>query len=325
MITKLGILNFQSIEQLAVECGPITVFVGESDSGKSAVVRALYAAAFNDYPSDHVRTGSSHSTVVVATEAGSVMAEKGAKVNRYQVSLRKMTHQDPEQKRFDRAGRDVPEAVAEFLQWRSVELDDGTKFAPSISRQFDGPFLVGESPLKVAKILGSLTNISVLFAAIREGTLQERRAKQTAEQALTEAQAHEARADELLPAYEAAEDRHRRAYLAFVDTEALVEDLRVVEAAGVAIESAQNAFTGALAALAEALAVQVAVPDLDGTFTELAMVETLEAELIRLDDVLDETSAAWILEQTLASTHQRALDDFVALMKFCPLCEREWH
>lgn len=319
MISKLGILNFQSIEQLMVECGPITVFVGESDSGKSAVVRALYAAAFNDYPSDHVRVGAQESLVAVSTEAGSVWAKKGKAQNSYELKPSGAPLQ-----RWDRVGRDVPAEVADLLGWKVVELDDGTKFAPSIQRQFDGPFLVAESPSKVAKVLGSLTNISVLFAAIREGTLQERRAKQRADAALEQAQKLELARGKLEAAVEAAQDRHSRAVGILGEAESVLEDL-------VATEGLERAVTGSLAALEGATAVRLAaekvvfdLPDLGPAFEEIERLRLLEADLKATASLVVEASTGRTDLEAEVSQWLSDMEAFRYRTKVCPCCGRLW-
>ncbi len=174
MITNLYIEDFQSIETLDVECGPITVFTGESDTGKSAIVRAIYALAFNDYPRGHVRDGSDHSLVGVTLDDGSVVRARKGKVNQYELDSSSASVEEGAQLGWDRVGTNVPEEVTAALGWRMLEVDDGTKFTPNFSRQFDPPFLITETPSRKAKLLGSLTNIATLYAAMKEGLSRER-------------------------------------------------------------------------------------------------------------------------------------------------------
>lgn len=173
-IERITITDFQSIESLDAEVGPITVFYGESDTGKSALVRALYALAFNSYPSGHVRDGAQDSLVEVAVDGKKVRARKG-KLNQYELD-------DPgtEMVGWDRVGTEVPEEVTELLGWRVMEIDDGTRFTPNFDLQFDPPFLITESPSRKAKLLGSLTNVAILYAAIKAASSRERKANQSA-------------------------------------------------------------------------------------------------------------------------------------------------
>ena len=92
----------------------------------------------------------------VATEAGRVVWEKGPKRNAYTVTTDAGTVVQ------DKPGANAtPEALA------LLGLD-----ADNFSDQFDRPFLLGETPSGVAKALGELTNITVLFDAQREASRQ---------------------------------------------------------------------------------------------------------------------------------------------------------
>ncbi len=171
MIERIQIRDFQSIESLDIECGPITVIHGESDTGKSAVVRALYGLAYNTYPKGHVREGAQDSEVGVTIDGVTVRARKGAS-NQYE-----MDDVGTEMLGWDKVGTEVPPAVQEVLGWPVLELDDGSKFTPSFGLQFDAPFLLTDSPSKRAKLLGTLTNVATLYAAVKEANAWERRAK----------------------------------------------------------------------------------------------------------------------------------------------------
>ena len=56
MITKLAVRGFQSLQNISLELGNITVIVGHSDSGKSALLRALEKASFNESGSSFLTT-----------------------------------------------------------------------------------------------------------------------------------------------------------------------------------------------------------------------------------------------------------------------------
>lgn len=174
MISQIRIEDFQSIEKVDLDCGPITVIHGESDTGKSAIVRALYALAFNRYPSGHVRDGAKKSYVSVVVDDAVVAAEKGDGANGYRLTS---PDTDLKQVEWDKVGTDVPAEVSAVLGWRNIELDDGSRFTPNFHLQFDAPFLLTESPSRRAKLLGTLTNVATLYAAVKEANSWERRSK----------------------------------------------------------------------------------------------------------------------------------------------------
>lgn len=171
MINRIQIVDFQGLEDIDFECGPITVIHGESDVGKSAIVRALYGLAFNRYPRGHVREGAKESYVSVMVDDGIVTAVKGPGVNKYQF----LAHNDAGELNWDKVGTEVPDAISDLLGWHEIEVDDGTKFTPNFSRQFDPPFLLTDSPSRRAKVLGSLTNVATLYAAAKMANTWERR------------------------------------------------------------------------------------------------------------------------------------------------------
>jgi hypothetical protein len=329
MIEALGIKDFQSIDTLAVACGPITVFVGESDSGKSAVVRALYALAFNDYPSDHLRAGKNRSAdasqISVKIDGKTVTAHKGKARNGYLlVESALATHTEPETREWNRVGRDVPEEVVAALGWRTVELDDGSKFAPSIQRQFDGPFLLADSPSRVAKVLGSLTNISTLFSAIREGSRLEKQHRKAADVATEEAARHGDEAEALAAQAEALAHRAVEASEAQAAAEAAVEELLGLERLAERLSRSMDRVARDRSGLKSALAgrERLALPDLDPMFAQVAELTGVISGLELTSLTLHRAKADLEAAQTQRMVHGSALEAFMAEMRVCPVCER---
>lgn len=155
MLERVRIKGFQSLADVDLELGPLTVIVGRSNSGKSALRRAVEAVIDNAPTTGRLRTGADHMVVELTTEAGTVTWTKGGKgTNVYRVGELVQ----------DKPGSTItPEAQA-VLRLTPANFSD----------QFDKPYLLGESPSKVAAALGELTNITVLFDSIREAN---RRAK----------------------------------------------------------------------------------------------------------------------------------------------------
>lgn len=184
MIDYVRIRGFQSLEDVSLSLGRFTVLVGPSNSGKSAIRRALEAVTTNAAPAGRLRTGSDQITVEVATETGRVIWEKGPKRNAYTVNTDAGTVVQ------DKPGAKATPEVAAVLG-----LD-----ADNFSDQFDRPFLLADTASAVAGALGELTNITVLFDAQREANRQRadhaRRAA-TLDQQLTQARETLASYDDL--------------------------------------------------------------------------------------------------------------------------------
>ncbi len=320
MITFISIRDYQGIESIEFECGPITVITGESDTGKSSIVRAIHAAAFNSYPKGHVRAGTSSpmSEVVIHFDHNKkLIVTKGEKVNAYEL------WDGGEVITWDRVGTEVPEAVTDALEFRQLTLDDGTHFTPNIQRQFDPPFLLTESPSKVAKVIGTLTNISILYGAVKVANTWERRSNER-----IEAQ-HEvaARAAEQITPLAARVLLDQDAYdLLMIDVQ-LAQKLSVrastLSGALMRMMAAQEQYQlaqGILKMTAEALPdlsrADELVPRLQGLTAMLTNAEAAEADLLNARTILAARDLAM-------SKKEARLELWLERNDVCPLCGRE--
>lgn len=157
MLAQVVIQNFQSLESAVLDLAPLTVFVGKGDSGKSAILRALRAALFNDGGDEYVRHGTDQATVALAFADGNILIwdkprGKGASYNLNGQSFTKLAGQ-------------VPEEIVAATGFREIEIDSGTTISPQIHDQFDQPFVMFESGSKIARILGSLTKLNAVVQA----------------------------------------------------------------------------------------------------------------------------------------------------------------
>ena len=164
MITKIEVQGFQSLGNITLETGPLTVIYGASDVGKSAFIRALRALYTNRYPKDHVTYFGSkdHSTIAVRFGDTAVFAQKGGGTNNYGLI------DGGDAKRFRKVGAGVPPDIAEALGWT----------ANTVASQFDPLYLVAETGSKRAQVLGDLTNFAILIEAVRLGGVWSRRVGQ---------------------------------------------------------------------------------------------------------------------------------------------------
>jgi energy-coupling factor transporter ATP-binding protein EcfA2 len=171
MITNIELTNFQSHKNLSLDIGKLTMLTGGSNSGKSAVLRALIAMLTNESVSDYVTHGEKTLTVKVTYDDGwYVRWRKGNGVNEYMLG-----HVDSENAAlFEKVGSEVPEQVATQLGIAPIVLEDGKKAHVNVHPQLDSPFLINETPGFVAKIFGELTSASKLFSAVSEGNRRTR-------------------------------------------------------------------------------------------------------------------------------------------------------
>jgi exonuclease SbcC len=142
MITKVIIENFQSHKRSEMEFVPGTnVIIGASDSGKSAIFRAINWVVTNRPLGEAFRSEWGGDTrVTIHTDDGHVIERvRSATRNEYIIDGFSLTA----------FGTEVPAEVTEILQIDSFNIQE----------QFDMPFLLFNTPGEVAKILNKAASI----------------------------------------------------------------------------------------------------------------------------------------------------------------------
>lgn len=157
MLERLEVHDYQSLKDVDLALGQFTVIVGPSGNGKSALIRALRALAFNQVGQRFIRHGRPKAWVRLTFDDGQVVEwekprEKGA------------TYALNDQL-YTRVGRAVPEDVENALRIRRIEIDKGFTFAPQFQSQHDLPLLLTESSTLAARALAKLTKLSVIVEA----------------------------------------------------------------------------------------------------------------------------------------------------------------
>jgi DNA repair protein SbcC/Rad50 len=146
MIKKLIIENFQSHEKTELNLDPgVNIITGVSQSGKTAILRALYWLLHNRPSGDRIRSNfaSGATKVMVETSEGDqIWHVKDDKVNSYTIGS----------EIFDKIGRDIPDMVQRAL--RISELN--------VQKQLDKPFLVTSSAGEVAKTINRITRLEMV-------------------------------------------------------------------------------------------------------------------------------------------------------------------
>ena len=166
-ITKISLENFQSHVKTTVEPaagGCLSVITGPSDSGKTAIIRALKWLFFNaPAGTDFIRAGATYSKIVVEFETGDTVTRWRTigGINRYLVNAEV----------YEGFGNDVPLEVRQLSELRELTIGD-IELNLNISEQLQGPFL-GRSvsaPTR-AKVLGKLAGTEEIdLAGKRLGT-----------------------------------------------------------------------------------------------------------------------------------------------------------
>lgn len=302
MLTRVRISNFQSLKTAELELGRVTVVIGPSNSGKSAVLRSIGMVAHNiGSPKDVVTHGATATAVSLTVDDRVVEITRGKSRSTYAI--------DGDE--YPKAGTTVPEKVAEILRFVEIEGED-----LNYTTQFDLPLLLGAPPTTAAKVLGDLTNVTRIFDAVREANrrLLEVNKVLKVRQVDRDRLVEEVQKYRTLPA-EIASVESARALLALAKetdhkAQGLLANITVVEQATL---------------LAERLRAEpeVTVPDVDKLVGKLHRVQAIQAVVQNVKSYaeLAETARADVarIEQEIANTDV----EFHTMLKeagTCPLC-----
>ena len=151
MITKIEIKNFQSHKNTVLEFDKgVNVICGESDNGKSAVIRAIRWVVEN-YPSGTEKINSNWNedfkeplSVRLYTEKGYVERIRDKKRNGYNVCKN-----GEQEVVFDAIGKGVPKEVTDFLNVSDVNFQF----------QLDPPYLLTKSAGEASKYLNEIVHL----------------------------------------------------------------------------------------------------------------------------------------------------------------------
>ncbi|MDR1270904.1 MAG: hypothetical protein LBK82_15420 [Planctomycetaceae bacterium] len=145
MFTRLRLHNFQNHRNLEIPLSQITTIVGESDSGKSAIVRALQWLCLNSLQGDSFITHGKKKCFVQLDilNYGQIARRKSSSVNGYVL--------ENEEER-NAVGREVPSDIAKILNIGEI----------NISSQHSPIFWFTLTPGQLAKELNSIADIAWL-------------------------------------------------------------------------------------------------------------------------------------------------------------------
>jgi DNA repair ATPase RecN len=128
MIKSLDIINFGSNKKISIKLDRhITCITGESYTGKSWILRALYCASLNR-PSGtgHINWDAKKSIVTVRMGKNIVKKERSKSINAYYVNGRKM-------QAFGRGN--VPDSVSKIFNLSTPQLKIRSSFSQSYSKR----------------------------------------------------------------------------------------------------------------------------------------------------------------------------------------------
>jgi exonuclease SbcC len=164
-IDTIVIENFQCHEKTIIKLAPngqLTIITGQTDSGKTAIFRAIKWLLYNTpQGSDFIRAGCSFCRVTFNYVSGhTVIREMTRSASKNQYRIVAPGAEKPVV--LEGFGRSVPPEVQEVTGVRPVMIGDN-KYNLNMAEQLDGPFLGSSiSAPDRAKILGKLAGTEVL-------------------------------------------------------------------------------------------------------------------------------------------------------------------
>lgn len=144
MIDSISIQNFQSHKDSKLEFSPgVNAIIGPSDSGKTAIIRALRWLVWNRPQGDAFRSSWGGDTQVSLTLDGSVIERHKSKTkNGYILNGSE----------YEAIGTEVPDEIKTVLNLNEINLQS----------QLDRPFLLDSSPGEVAKHFNKVAHLDII-------------------------------------------------------------------------------------------------------------------------------------------------------------------
>ena len=144
MITSIELKNFQRHKHLKLDLNhPITTIIGESDHGKSAILRALRWVSLNQ-PSgcEFMNWDAKEVSVKVSVDGHEIQRSSTGTTNLYVL----------DGKEYRAFGREVPEDIKNVLGMSALNFQ----------WQHDAPFWLSLSPAEVSRQLNQIVNLELI-------------------------------------------------------------------------------------------------------------------------------------------------------------------
>ncbi|ERN53352.1 AAA family ATPase [Alkalihalophilus marmarensis] len=165
-IASLRLENFQSHLDTTIEFSAgLNVLVGQSDSGKTAIIRGVRWVLFNQpRGTDFMRVGADFARVTLTfTHGVTIVRERTSSKNRYIIK-----EPNKEDLVLEGFGIHVPQEVLDAHGMEPLRVDRDHDLIIHLSQQLDGPFLLEQTSSLRAKTIGRISGAHFLDMAIRD-------------------------------------------------------------------------------------------------------------------------------------------------------------
>ncbi|NLY47132.1 MAG: AAA family ATPase, partial [Tissierella sp.] len=158
--------NFQSHKYTTIDFDQgLNVILGPSDSGKSAIIRGIKWALYNEPSGDYfIREGEREASVtLIFSDNTKVQRLRNKSKNSY-ILYKK----NGEEIKFEGFGTSVPEEIIDEIGIKKIRLDSEESNSINLGEQLEGPFLLSEKTSTRAGAIGRLIGVNVIDDALKE-------------------------------------------------------------------------------------------------------------------------------------------------------------
>lgn len=158
MLQKIKLKNFQSLKDVTLSLGRVTIIRGASDVGKSAIIRGLNAFFDNSFNPEYAHHGQLPFGVAIQKNNRVAFGRRTPKGVEYKF----------DSVVYSKTAKKIPQDISDFLGIYPYSIDVDMDVFFQIQKQWDRPFLLMESSITVAKIIGRISNLNIVLMAMRE-------------------------------------------------------------------------------------------------------------------------------------------------------------
>lgn len=165
-IKSIEIINFQSHKNTKIIFNEgYNVICGPSDSGKSAVIRALKWVLYNEPKGTDFITQGENSCKVSITFSDEVTIIRERAKNR---NIYRLINSKGEESIFEGFKNDIPKEILSAHGINKVYIDIDSPESINIASQLEGPFLLDKTGSIKAKAIGKLVGVHIIDEALKE-------------------------------------------------------------------------------------------------------------------------------------------------------------
>ena len=165
-LKKVKLENFQSHRNSVIDFDRgLNIIVGPSDSGKSAIIRAIKWALYNE-PSGNYFIREGETEVSVTLEFSNNIKVK--RLRNKSKNMYILYNRDDDKIIFEGFGNKVPQEIIDLLGIKKISLDSNESNTINLGEQLEGAFLLSEKGSTRASAIGRLIGVNLIDDALKE-------------------------------------------------------------------------------------------------------------------------------------------------------------